>query len=97
MKYFLSSAERSGIFIFPLCFVILAPNGVRPAPCALHGVPAGGRDETTPLCRNQPQATQTAQKRADSHQSGARCVSPFHYLEILMGIEQPDLAEFHHQ
>jgi len=27
-------------------------------------------DETTPHCRNQLQATQTAQKRADSHQSG---------------------------
>ena len=28
------------------------PNGLRPAPCALYGVPAGGRDETTPICRN---------------------------------------------
>ena len=37
-------------------------------------LPAGGWDETTPLCRNQLQATQTAQKRGDSHQSGARCV-----------------------
>jgi hypothetical protein len=33
-----------------------------------------GRDETTPLCRNQLRATQTAQKRGESHQSGARCV-----------------------
>ena len=38
-------------------------------------LPAGGWDETTPLCRNPLQATQTARKRADSHQSGARCVS----------------------
>ena len=37
-------------------------------------LPAGGRDEITPLWRNELQATQTAWKRADSHQSGARCV-----------------------
>jgi len=33
-------------------------------------LPAGGRDEATLFCRNQLQATQTVQKRADSHQSG---------------------------
>jgi len=37
-------------------------------------LPAGGRDEVTPFWRNQLQATQTAWKRAESHQSGARCV-----------------------
>src|SRR5688572_909812 len=30
-------------------------------------VRAGGQDETTPFCRNQLQAAQIAQKRADSH------------------------------
>jgi hypothetical protein len=44
-------------------------------------LPAGGRDEITPLCRNQLQATQPAQKRADSHQSGARCVGTLLILE----------------
>jgi hypothetical protein len=46
-------------------------------------LPAGGWDETTPLCRNQLQATQTAQKRADSHQSGARCVRRVSSLEVI--------------
>jgi len=56
--------------------------------CAL---PAGGRDETTPFCRSQLQATQTARKRADSHQSGARCVGQrFDYSEadIIMAAKQ---------
>ena len=44
------------------------------APAQRLALPAGGRGETAPFCRNQLQATQTAQKRADSHQSGARCV-----------------------
>jgi len=30
-------------------------------------LPACGRDETTPLCRNQLQATQTAWNRGDPH------------------------------
>jgi len=33
-----------------------------------------GWDETTPFCRNQLQATRSAQKRADSHQLGERFV-----------------------
>ena len=43
-------------------------------------LPASGRDERTPFCRNQFQATQTARKRADSHQSGGRCVGGEHGL-----------------
>jgi len=41
-----------------------------------RSIPTGGWwDETPPLCRNQLQATKTAQKRADSHRArpGALC------------------------
>jgi hypothetical protein len=37
-------------------------------------LPAGGREETTLFCRNQLQAKYTAEKRGESHPSGARCV-----------------------
>jgi len=46
-------------------------------------LPAGGWDETTLFYRNQLQATQTAWKRADSHQSGARCVRRFYVAHDL--------------
>src|SRR5688572_12562894 len=79
----------SAIFEYPFCnwLQYLALNGSRPAPYVLHGVPAGGREEATPLCQNQLQATQTAQKRADSHHLprrklpgfGARCVGRLAY------------------
>jgi hypothetical protein len=36
-------------------------------------LPAGGWDETTPLCRNQLQATQTAQKRGAYPKSDMFC------------------------
>jgi len=44
---------------------------------SVHGVPAGGRDETTPLCQNQLRATKTAQKRADSHHVSRRSLPGF--------------------
>ncbi len=41
-----------------------------------------GRDK--PFWRNQLQATPTAQKRGDSHPSGARCVGRSYVFEDLM-------------
>ena len=58
--------------------IFLHPVWTAAQRCAL---PAGGREETKPFCRNRLQATQTAWKRADSHPSGARCVSLLFELE----------------
>jgi len=46
----------------------------RLALCPFRGT--GGWDERTLLWWNRPQATQTAQKRADSHQSGVSMQAP---------------------
>ena len=40
-------------------------------------LPASGRDERTPFYRNPLEATETPEKRAESHLSGARCVGQF--------------------
>jgi hypothetical protein len=56
-------------------------------------LPAGGRDEIMPFYRNQLQATQTAQKRGDSHQSGARCVG---WLYGTQGFFSSNQLHIHH-
>jgi len=43
---------------------------------------AGGRNEITLFYRKQLQAKQSAWKRADSHQSSARCVGRFVLCKI---------------
>ena len=51
-------------------FMLCSRNCNLPSAAQRCALPAGGRDEITPFWQNQPQATQTAQKRGDSHQSG---------------------------
>jgi hypothetical protein len=63
-----------------------------------RALPAGGWDETTPLCRNQLEAKYTAWKRADSHPSGARCVrQPDRQTRLLLKDHTAILIRFYNE
>ena len=57
-------------FHFLHTFILRRANGWR-YPSRSTLVRASGRDETTPLCRNQLRTTKTAQKRGESNRSGS--------------------------